>query len=48
MLVHHVPSPLENAKKKIEHIYTGPQDSELVESMQNCDPDVCIFDLLQN
>lgn len=39
MCVQHVPSPAENSKKKIEHIYTGPQDSELFEAMVECDPD---------
>ncbi|KAK6166051.1 hypothetical protein SNE40_022834 [Patella caerulea] len=37
MCVEHVPSPLDNAKNKIEHLYTGPSDSELAEEMFNCD-----------
>ncbi len=40
MCVDHVPSPAANAKNKVEHIYTGPMDTELSESMCACDPDV--------
>ncbi|XP_067952205.1 116 kDa U5 small nuclear ribonucleoprotein component-like [Watersipora subatra] len=32
-----VRSPKANAQTKIEHVYTGPQDTELVESMVSCD-----------
>ncbi|KAL3831330.1 hypothetical protein ACJMK2_023095 [Sinanodonta woodiana] len=39
MCVEHIKSPLVYTKTKIEHIYTGPQDSELVEMMSQCDPD---------
>ncbi|XP_078443094.1 110 kDa U5 small nuclear ribonucleoprotein component CLO-like [Wolffia australiana] len=38
MLVHHIPSAKEAAARKIEHIYTGPQDSSIAESMKSCDP----------
>ncbi|KAL9228778.1 hypothetical protein vseg_004322 [Gypsophila vaccaria] len=38
MLVHHVPCGKEAAKRKVDHIYTGPKDSEIYKSMENCDP----------
>lgn len=28
---------------KVEYVYTGPLDTELVESMNDCDPEVCIL-----
>lgn len=37
MCVEHVKSPLENAKLKIDHIYTGPNTSKLYDDMVNCD-----------
>lgn len=39
MCVSHVASPIDSARKKIEHIYTGPLDTELVESMFECSPE---------
>ena len=42
MLVEHVSSPADNAQNKVEHTYTGPQDSELAESMLECHPDVSL------
>ncbi|XP_041366443.1 116 kDa U5 small nuclear ribonucleoprotein component-like [Gigantopelta aegis] len=39
MCVENIPSPVKNAKTKIEHIYTGPADSELAEEMSLCDSD---------
>lgn len=39
MCVNHIPSPAANAKVKVEHIYTGPQDSDLAEIMGDCDPE---------
>lgn len=39
MCVEHLPSPAENAKNKIEHVYTGSSDSDLAEVMCTCDPD---------
>lgn len=39
MCVQHVPSPLKNARKKIETTYTGPVESDLGESMTECDPE---------
>ncbi|ERN10847.1 110 kDa U5 small nuclear ribonucleoprotein component CLO [Amborella trichopoda] len=38
MLVEHIPSAKDAAIKKVEHIYTGPQDSLVVEAMKDCDP----------
>ncbi|KAL2892653.1 hypothetical protein RDABS01_008562 [Bienertia sinuspersici] len=37
MLVHHVPCGKEASSKKVDHIYTGPKDSEIYQSMENCD-----------
>ncbi|KAK9452609.1 P-loop containing nucleoside triphosphate hydrolase protein [Dipodascopsis uninucleata] len=37
MVLNHIPSPLANAKNKIESTYTGPLDSKLAESMLECD-----------
>ncbi|XP_057292851.1 116 kDa U5 small nuclear ribonucleoprotein component-like [Hydractinia symbiolongicarpus] len=37
MCVQHVPSPLSAASSKIRHCYTGPYDSEIAESMIDCD-----------
>ncbi|BFY97191.1 hypothetical protein BsWGS_00231 [Bradybaena similaris] len=37
MCVDHIPSPVDNAKKKVEHIYTGPLDSDLAEEMVLCE-----------
>ena len=42
MCVQHIPSPLANAYKKVEHVYTGPLDTELAASMTECDPDVSV------
>uniref|UniRef100_A0A8D0CZR5 116 kDa U5 small nuclear ribonucleoprotein component n=1 Tax=Sander lucioperca TaxID=283035 RepID=A0A8D0CZR5_SANLU len=39
MCVHHIPSPQEGARNKIEHTYTGGMDSDLGEAMVECDPD---------
>ncbi|KAJ6847820.1 putative 116 kDa U5 small nuclear ribonucleoprotein component [Iris pallida] len=38
MLVQHIPSAKDAASKKVEHIYTGPQDSYIAEAMKDCDP----------
>lgn len=40
MCVNHIPSPAENAKNKIDTIYTGPQDTELAKDMLDCNPEV--------
>lgn len=37
MCVEHIKSPLENAKTKIDHIYTGPNTSKVYDDMVNCD-----------
>ncbi|XP_014666920.1 PREDICTED: 116 kDa U5 small nuclear ribonucleoprotein component-like [Priapulus caudatus] len=37
MCVQHIPSPRANARRKVEHIYTGPMDTELAEAMFQCD-----------
>jgi len=37
MCVQHVPSPLAAAATKVLHYYTGPYDSEISESMIDCD-----------
>ena len=42
MCVDHVPSPAANARNKVQHMYTGPMDTELADSMCQCDPDVCL------
>ena len=42
MCVQHILSPLKNARQKVEHIYTGPLDTDLSEAMLECDPDVSI------
>lgn len=38
MLVHHIPSAKVAAATKVEHIYTGPKDSTIYQSMEDCDP----------
>lgn len=40
MIVTMVKSPRDNAKSKVENLYTGPQDTELAESMIECDQEV--------
>ena len=47
MCVHHIPSPQEGARNKIEHTYTGGLDSDLGEAMVECDPDVSITKMEQ-
>ena len=42
MCVQFMKSPLASARAKVEHIYTGPVDTELAEAMFECDPDVSI------
>ncbi|XP_060572589.1 116 kDa U5 small nuclear ribonucleoprotein component-like [Ruditapes philippinarum] len=39
MCVDHIKSPLDNARRKIEHIYTGPMESDLADMMVQCDAD---------
>lgn len=40
MCVQYIKSPQDNAKNKVEHIYTGPLESEIAEDMIKCDPEV--------
>ena len=42
MCVDHINSPLAHARNKVEQSYTGPMDTELADSMLECDPDVGI------
>lgn len=37
MCVEHIRSPLDNAKNKIDHIYTGPKEGMLYDGMASCD-----------
>lgn len=37
MCVQHIPSPAANARRKVEHIYTGPSNMEFAEAMFDCD-----------
>lgn len=37
MCVEHIRSPLDNAKNKIDHIYTGPMEGMLYDGMASCD-----------
>ena len=40
MCMKHIKPPNQNAQEKIASTYTGPTDTELADSMINCDPDV--------
>ncbi|CAG8593374.1 16314_t:CDS:10 [Rhizophagus irregularis] len=39
MVVHHIPSPENNAINKVEHTYTGPMNTNVAQSMFKCDSD---------
>ncbi len=39
MIVQHVPSPLEGAKKKLDRYYTGPRDTQISSYIERCDQD---------
>ncbi|CAG8516877.1 5124_t:CDS:10 [Paraglomus occultum] len=39
MIVRHIPSPMDNAINKVEHIYTGPMTSKTAKAMRSCDAD---------
>ncbi|KAJ2917822.1 hypothetical protein MD484_g2581, partial [Candolleomyces efflorescens] len=39
IIVNHIPSPMENNANKVQATYTGPQTSELVSHMKECDPE---------
>ncbi|KAH8381536.1 hypothetical protein KR093_007472 [Drosophila rubida] len=36
MCVEHIKSPLENAKRKVDHIYTGPKEGDIYRDMISC------------
>ncbi|KAL8144441.1 hypothetical protein V2J09_017473 [Rumex salicifolius] len=38
MLVHHIPCGKEAASRKVDHVYTGPKDSDIYKSMKDCSP----------
>lgn len=37
MIVEHIPSPAEGAKKKLNRYYTGPMDTKVASSIERCD-----------
>ena len=39
MVVQHIPSPVEGARRNLEKYYTGPLDSKVGQAMSNCDQD---------
>lgn len=39
MVVEHVPSPAEGAKKKLDLYYTGPTDTKVASAIEKCDQD---------
>ncbi|MCJ1252750.1 hypothetical protein MMC24_000556 [Lignoscripta atroalba] len=39
MVVEHIPSPAEGAKKKLDRYYTGPTDTKVASSIERCDQD---------
>lgn len=39
IIVENIPSPKENAKKKIDNIYSGPLEGEIYNSMLECNPE---------
>ncbi|OCL11024.1 P-loop containing nucleoside triphosphate hydrolase protein [Glonium stellatum] len=39
MIVQHIPSPLEGAKRMLDRYYTGPLDSKTAAAMEACDQD---------
>lgn len=39
MVVNHIPSPAEGAKKKLQRYYTGPMDTKVASSIEKCDQD---------
>ena len=39
MVVNHIPSPAEGAKKKLQRYYTGPMDTKVALSIEKCDQD---------
>ncbi|CAF1145985.1 unnamed protein product [Rotaria sordida] len=43
MIVQHIPSPVANARNKIEHLYTGSLQEDIVTDMNNCNPDAPVI-----
>ena len=39
MVVEHIPSPYEGAKKKLDRYYTGPTDTKVAASIEDCNSD---------
>ncbi|OJI97729.1 hypothetical protein ASPVEDRAFT_59378 [Aspergillus versicolor CBS 583.65] len=39
MVLRHIPSPVEGAKRTLDRYYTGPLDTKIATSMVKCDPD---------
>lgn len=39
MIVEHIPSPLEGARKKLDRYYTGPTDTQVASHIERCDQD---------
>ncbi|MCJ1373112.1 hypothetical protein MMC20_004339 [Loxospora ochrophaea] len=39
MVVEHIPSPVEGAKKKLDRYYTGPTDTKVASAIESCDQD---------
>lgn len=39
MVLQHIPSPVENAQRKLDRYYTGPLDTKVAAAMTSCDPD---------
>lgn len=37
MCVEHIQSPLDNARNKVDHVYTGPKYGTMYDGMVNCD-----------
>ena len=40
MCVEHIPSPAHNAHTKVDHIYTGPLDTDVAQAMHDCNSEV--------
>ena len=38
-MLQHIPNPIENAKNKTQRTYTGPQDSNIAQSLSTCNPE---------
>ena len=40
LVVQHIPSPQENARRKIEHTWLGPAESKMAKELYKCDAEV--------